>query len=359
MKILHILQGIIPSGIERLVLSMLQLDADNTYIFALEHSREYNMDIWPGLKEIQDKVICANLNYNGKINTIRGLRQTCKKLAINAIHSHYTGPLLYSTLATMDMSGLTHIHTEHDSWHLQSRKLRILEKSMFAIKKNIELVAISSQIQVDLKRYFPNKRSTLIFNGIDTNLYKPNDLALARSTFNLPPTAIVIGSAGRLEPVKGHQYLIKAMTHLPDHIHLALAGSGTLFQELTSLVQELDLTQRVHILGQVEQMSLFYQACNLFCLPSLNEGLPLTLLEAQATNLPTVCSNVGSCKEALDPDSSLMVAPKDSKAIAEACLQVLERKGNPRRFVIEYFSLDKLIEKYMQLYLGAGNDSIG
>lgn len=99
-------------------------------------------------------------------------------------------------------------------------------------------------------------------------------------------------------------------------------------------------------------MDLFYQACDLFCLPSLNEGLPLALLEAQAANLPSVCSNVGSCAEALDPATGVLVKPKDAAAIARACLLVQKCQTGPRQFILTHFSLKSLKDQYMQLYKG-------
>ena len=97
-------------------------------------------------------------------------------------------------------------------------------------------------------------------------------------------------------------------------------------------------------------MVLFYQACNLFCLSSIDEGFPLSILEAQACNIPVICTNVGGCAEGVDPDSGILIPPKDSEAIATSCLILDQKKGSPRTFIIKNFSFEPLLEKYTLLY---------
>lgn len=357
MKILHIVQLLEPGGIEQFVLTLLKADYENTYVLALEGTLEEAIVSWPILAEVQSHLIFANMNHLGKKNTIRLIRQACVTYSIKVLHSHYSAPLLYAFLGGLGKN-MIYVHTEHDSWHLRGWKPYLIERMLFSIKKSISLVAISTQIQNALKVYFPKKKSTLIHNAIDTELYLPGDRLAARQHFNLSASAIIIGSAGRLTDIKGHEFLIRAMIYLPDNFHLVIAGDGPLHKSLQGLIDDLDLNQRVKLQGLVTEMSFFYQACDIFCLPSVDEGLPLTLLEAQSTNLPTVCSDVGSCSEAIDPLSGMMVQPKDAMAIATACLFVYEKKGAPRHFILKNYSLEPLKQKYMKLYLGGTHEAL-
>jgi glycosyltransferase involved in cell wall biosynthesis len=356
MKILHVVQLLhAKGGIEQLVLSMLRKTADNAFVFVLQGSEAYAINTMPALSDYKKNIYFANLELNGKIKTIRYLRKLCKQLAITAIHTHYTGPLLYAYFATLGLKPIIHIHTEHDTWHLTFWHENIIEKTLIAINKKLQLVAVSKQIQEGLEKYFTHKKSILIHNGIDTTVFKPGKKNSARTHFNLPLSEIIIGSAGSLLPIKGHRYLIEAMMELPNQFHLAIAGGGPLLQELTQLIGQLQLEHRVHLLGSVENMGLFYQGCDLFCHPSINEGLPLVLLEAQANNLVTVCSRVGGCSEAIDPDSGVLIEPKNPQAIAKACLLVHEKKGTPREFIKNNFSLENMMEQYNTLYRGIRN----
>ncbi|MCV5754523.1 glycosyltransferase, partial [Escherichia coli] len=82
--------------------------------------------------------------------------------------------------------------------------------------------------------------------------------------------------------------LIEAFSHLESHTHLAIAGDGSQREQLEHLVRTLKLEQRVTFLGLVDDMPSFYQSLDLFCLPSLQEGFPLSTLEAQACDIPCV-----------------------------------------------------------------------
>lgn len=129
----------------------------------------------------------------------------------------------------------------------------------------------------------------------------------ARTSLNLPTDKHIIGCAGRLEHVKGQDQLIKALTLLPKNMVVAFAGGGTKRNQLEQLTSRLNLSDRVIFLGLVEDMTTFYGALDTFCLPSRHEGLPLSTLEAQACNIPTVAMNVGAVDETLCPVSGTLV----------------------------------------------------
>lgn len=357
MKTLHVIQILSCGGIEKLVMSMVANDYENTFVFVLQQGAEESYQSWPEVRSYEEHIFFAHMEKNGKIKTLQYLREMCKHLGITSIHSHYTGPLLFSSLATIGLKNLNHIHTEHDAWHLSSRKNRLIEQSMLYLNKKIQLVAVSKQIQDSLRMYFPNKTSKLIYNGVDTNVFVPTNKTSARHNLNLPISAILIGTMGRIVPIKGHQYLIQALRELPDNYHLAIAGKGEQLPELMELTKSLQLENQVHFLGFIGDPNTFYPACDIFCLPSLDEGLPLVLLEAQATNVPVVCSNVGSCKEGVDPHTGKLVEAGNSQAIANACLHLNREIGSSREFIINNFSLDSLISQYNYLYRGLSYDS--
>jgi glycosyltransferase involved in cell wall biosynthesis len=357
MRTLHVVQNLFCAGIEKIVMSMMANDYENTFIFVLQRAAEESYQSWPEVLNYKDHIFFAHMEHNGKTKTLHNLRDICKRLGITSIHSHYTGPLLFSNLATMGLKNLNHIHTEHDAWHLSIRKNRLIEQSIFYTNKRIHLVAVSKQIQDSLKIYFPNKNSKLIYNGVNTNLFTPKNQTLTRHDLHLPESAILIGTMGRLVPIKGHKYLVQALSELPENYHLAIAGEGGQLAELIELTKSLHLESRVHFLGFIPEPNTFYPACDIFCLPSMDEGLPLVILEAQAANIPVVCSDVGSCKEGIDPHTGMLVEAGNSNAIAKACLHLDRQSGSPREFIINNFSLDSLISQYNHLYRGVSYGS--
>lgn len=350
MKILHIVSSMKLGGIEALVFSLMKADAQNIYVFAIHGSKESTFNKWPALAQYSDHFIFANKKTGFRYQVAKLLKKTCQKYSISIVHSHHIGPLIYASLAVRSMKSVKQVHTQHDIWHLKERKQWFIEYFILKIRRKIKLVAISNTIYNELKRIYPRKKISLIYNGIDTDRFKPENKDAARTLLKLPSYAIILAYSGRLEEIKGPIYLLQALAKLPKTYYLVIAGTGSLLNSLQKEVELLGLTSRIKFLGRVDEIELVYQASDLFCLPSVNEGLPLSILEAQSCDLPTICSNVGSCSEGIDPESGLLVPPKDPKAIVSACLDLESSTKHPREFILKRFSLATMIEKYRQIY---------
>ncbi len=121
--------------------------------------------------------------------------------------------------------------------------------------------------------------------------------------------------------------------------------------ELRQRTRELGIAKRVHFLGQVDVMPEFYQALDVCCLPSYAEGLPLSLLEAQACGIPTVVSDVGGCKNALCPDTGHLVRPGNAMALAAALSASLNGSASrsPRDYVLSTGDIRDMVRDYIGL----------
>ena len=199
---------------------------------------------------------------------------------------------------------------------------------------------------------------SVILNGVDTDKFQPSDQTTARNKLNLPPDAAIIGCAARFTEVKSHDLLIHAFSRLPDSVHLALAGGGELEHELRNLTRRLDIAQRVHFLGVIDDMPGFYHAIDIFCLASKKEGLPLSPLEAQACQRVVVLTDVGGCREAVDPQSGILIKAESIQSLAAALKTQLcsginkEKQESARNFVVNHCNLERMISQYDDLYCG-------
>jgi glycosyltransferase involved in cell wall biosynthesis len=159
----------------------------------------------------------------------------------------------------------------------------------------------------------------------------------------------VIGIAARLERVKGVDVAIAALPTVPGAL-LAIAGAGSEAAALAAQAAALGVADRVRFLGLVEDMPGFYAACDLVCLPSRNEGLPLAALEAQACGVALVAARVGGMSAACDPASARLVPQEDPAALAEALVAALaDRPADPRPFVLRHASLQAAARAYLDL----------
>lgn len=136
------------------------------------------------------------------------------------------------------------------------------------------------------------------------------------------------------------------------------AGDGSSRQTLETRVGSLRLADHVRFLGDVGDMPSFYRSVDVFVLPSLSEGFPLTVLEAMASGLPVVATDVGGTKEAVrDGVDGRIVAPGNSASLEEALIPLLNsevlrnRMGNMARArVVGHFSIESQIDKMSTIY---------
>jgi glycosyltransferase involved in cell wall biosynthesis len=192
----------------------------------------------------------------------------------------------------------------------------------------------------------------VIWNGIDTDRFVPGDQHAARMALGLPFDGAIVGTAARLEPVKGVDRLVDAFAQLQAPATLAIAGTGSELANLVAQATALGLRDRIHFLGQVDAMPRFYQALDVFCLASRHEGLPLSLLEAQASGVRAVSFDVGGVRDALCPATGYLVKDGDDVGLATALDQAISLpcQTDPRDFVVASRNLTAMVRGYDQLY---------
>jgi glycosyltransferase involved in cell wall biosynthesis len=205
-------------------------------------------------------------------------------------------------------------------------------------------VAISDRVKESMVEALGpiGDRITVICNGVDTKRYgraerqrsrdeDKNERSTAkagiRNQLGLAPDVRLIAMVGTLKKVKGHCYIIEAMSALaPRHpdVHLLIIGDGELRDDLQAQVTEQGLLDRIHFLGSRQDIPDLLATCDLFVLPSLWEGLSMALLEAMATGLPIVASSVSGTVQAIIPNQTgLLVPPGNVIELAEAIDELL------------------------------------
>ena len=350
--IVQVVQHLSPGGIETMALDLATWHGkdEQTFIISLEGESASAMQAWPRLKPYADRILFMNKADGVSLGTIARLSSLLKRLSADVVHTHHIGPLLYGGTAARLAGVRTLIHTEHDAWHLENAGNRRKQKLLISLLRPT-LVADARIVAENMSRLLDTDDITIIHNGIDTRKFIPGDQHNAREHLGLPVDVTLIGSSGRLEPVKGHRTLIDAMSRLPAHVHLAIAGAGSLEGKLRAMTADLDLADRIHFLGRIDSMPAFYQALDLFCLPSLNEGFPLSPLEAQSCNIPSVVTDVGGSSETLCRDSGALVVAEDADALAQTLEASLVNRTTtePRKFVQDFADVKQMAAAYAAL----------
>lgn len=169
----------------------------------------------------------------------------------------------------------------------------------------------------------------VVFNAVDVERYPvTRNRSLARSRLGFGPTDHVMTMVGTFKRQKGHRYLIDAIGAVGDrfpHLHLLLVGDGEFLEEVREQARHSRIQDRVHFLGTRRDIAGLLGASDSFVLPSLWEGLPVALVEAMATGLPTVATNVsGTSQVMVDGETGWLVPPGDAPALAAGIIDLLE-----------------------------------
>jgi sugar transferase (PEP-CTERM/EpsH1 system associated) len=199
-----------------------------------------------------------------------------------------------------------------------------------------------------------------IYNGVDTDRFAPGDREAARQALDIPAGWGVVGTVGRLDPVKDQAGLIRAfaVASAQRPSVLLIVGDGPLRSELDALGRGLGLERRVRLLGDRQDVPQILRALDCFVLPSVGEGISNAILEAMATALPVVATRVGGNVELVeDGETGLLVEVRHPEALVRALECYLGDSGIARKHgtaararVEREFGLARMLTGYGDLY---------
>ncbi len=201
--------------------------------------------------------------------------------------------------------------------------------------------------------------STTVHNGIAPVDCLPRSVARAEicRRAGIAEDVFIFGSIAELHTNKGLDVLIEA-TFAVDNIHVVVIGEGEERAQLETLITELNLTDRVHLIGFVENASRYLLAFDAFVLPSRKEGLPYAVLEAGSAGVPVIASAVGGIPEIVgDQISGDLVHAFNIEKLAESLQEFTEQPNTIRRYadalkerVARYFNLSEMVRKTVAVY---------
>ncbi len=210
---------------------------------------------------------------------------------------------------------------------------------------------------------FSAQRIIVIHNGVDSQRFHPDTDARSRirREFGIGEDEFCIGCVGNLLPVKDHRTLLEALLRLGEATnawHLLIAGEGPERRNLEEIASVLSTRMRISLPGAVNNVPELLNAFDVYVLPSANEGISNSLLEAMATALPVIVSEVGGNTEVVEDSMSGLLFPVgDRTRLGEHLLRLQERRrwrrelGEAARLrVREQFSIDSMVQNYEHLY---------
>lgn len=350
--VIEVVQHLCPGSVESMALDLATFHGadERVIIISLEGDKASAIAAWPRLKPYSDQLYFLNKKPGLKPKLTRELYRLFKHWNADVVHTHHIGPLLYAGIAAR-LARVEHlIYTEHDAWQLRCRRRLLLQKYLFRLLRP-QLIADAESVAAQMQWRLGFHKVSVIHNGIDTRHFVPGDKDKARQQLGLPLLANMVGCSSQLEPVKDQYTLIRAIALLPEKTQLALAGTGSDEPRLRALVEKLKMENRVHFLGQVDDMPRFYQALDVFCRPSRCEGYPLSPLEAQACGIPTLVTTVGDAHVTLCPETGKTVKSGDPQAMATLLGEMLTSNtpAHPEKYIQQHGDVRQMANAYAQL----------
>ncbi len=311
-------------------------------------------------------LVCFDRPPTRDLRVAWNLARECSRRKIDVLHSHQYTPFFYGALAKpLARPSPRLILTEHGRHYPDtvSPARRAANRLLFdRMADAVNGCSTFSALALRDVDGFCGRRIEVIANGIEFQRYGPSsDIAQQKKKLGLSLKHRYIVHVARHHKVKDQGMLLRAFSVLagdfPD-VHLLMVGDGPLRESLESQVRDLGITSRVHFMGIRDDVREILKAGELFTLTSVSEAASLTLLEAMATALPVVVTNVGGNPEIVRHErEGLLVNRGDWKGCAEAFRRILRDPrlakylGNAGRLrVAQKYRLEQTIDSYYQLY---------
>lgn len=280
---------------------------------------------------------------------------------INLINAHWVYPDGISAVWTGRRIGVPVIVSArgcdinlYGNYRLRKPQIR------WALEHSHRVITVSNNLsEIIVNNMALDKRKVIVIrNGVDKDRFSLGNREDYRKRTGLYLETKYLIFIGQMHEVKGVNYLIDALYILKKKGALTfktiLIGDGPLKKNVEDWIRKRDLTKDILLLGEKpnDEIPLWMNACNLFCLPSKREGLPNVILEATATGLPVVASRVGGISEIVDDSNGILVEPGNPSALADAIVTAFKKKWDRERIreKVNSFSWEKSAEMYFKIY---------
>lgn len=250
------------------------------------------------------------------------------------------------------------VYSEHGRhfesvWNNQKVKTKIIRHILHNVD---QCICVSADVAIEMEELYQLKRSIdVIVNGVDCNKFKP----INESSISHNHNKFVVGSVGRLDRGKRYDQLIIDSKKFEKDMELIIVGDGPELNRLNDSAKLVKHEGRIKFFGNIDRVDEILRNFNLFVLPSESEGLSNAIMEAMSCGLPVVAYDVGGNSELLkDGRGGFLVENNNRQEFVEKIMVIYSnpelrfKMGNfNRKYVLEKFSLKKMIDKYEQCYL--------
>jgi len=329
-RILYILQGVGIAGAESYALNLIEKMAASRRVQCFvascyagplqERLNLKHLEVMTLYGKNNIKSICAVIKF-ARLNNI------------NIIHCIDLKSTIVGGIASLFLKGVKTVTTVHGLPERYKGLVKQITHSVSLmlyytlLRFNFDAkICVSNDLRERVKYIIGRKRTVVIHNGIDL---APIEVTSSSALQDFP---INIGTVGRVERVKGHEYFISAAQMIlseRDDIAFHIIGAGPREKSLKETVENLGLASKIRFHGFRPDARSLMNELDIFVMSSLHEGIPYVLLEAMAAGKPVVCTSVGGVPEVVTHNlDGILVPPKDPTGLCNAVKDLLAKKDN-------------------------------
>lgn len=372
MRIVHVLESLMMGGQEQMVNRLAQVQmsyGDNVAVICLCNQGEL-------AEELKDKGIAVfncQLNTIPKLQAIKQLKKYLTDLKPDVIHTHNPVSNYYTIVAKPYGCQAIIVNTRHGmgvgnevfrNFYYFKREC-IFKLSTFLSTYTVT-VCLAAKQQFIRSKILSDRKTHVIYNGIHIDKSVTSSLVhrnKLREQLNISSDSYIIGTVGRLDYLKNQALLLQAFSqiihHIPDAI-LVFVGSGDpkIESQLKLLAAKLDITKHTKFMGNQSNVNELLPGFDVFVLPSLTEGYSMALLEACASKLPIIATDVGGNSEIIKHEKTgLLIKSGDVNACSESLIRLYhdpelsqQLARNARAWVEQHGTIEETARKYEELY---------
>jgi len=360
-KIAHIVFSLNVGGLEKLVVELAKrIDKDkfSTSVWCLTGEGTLSKE----LSAIGIKVFYFNKKGGVDIRLPFRIARALKKEKIGIVHTHDSSANLYGSVAAKIAGTKVIVNTEHGGIYFETRRKRLANRILCLL--NDREICVSNNVKDDLRRMgLYNKKLVVIHNGIDFDRFNVSiGKSGIRKDFGLNSSDFIITTAGRLSGEKNQRLILDAARPVLEKIPEArfiIAGDGPLRNELQEYAGKLKIADKVVFLGERSDIPRILKMSDCFALSSNYESFGLTILEAMASGIPVIATDVGGVKEIVrDGETGVLIQKEDAGLLAQAVIKIKNDPGcsgkivtRAKEMVKNRYRIEKMVQDHEDLYL--------
>lgn len=319
------------------------------------------------------EVIPVFMDNRIRLKTLREVTRIFRASEFDILHTHGGTSGFWGRIgAFVARRPMVRIHSYHGMHYLSKnhvfpRHLRVIDQALLCLTDKVICVCPSDYRKGLAAGIIKERNSVIIPYGIELERFQNRrERKMIRAQYGMDESALLFGNVGRLHVQKGQRYLLEAFQAVRNkhpHARLWIIGEGELKYELEKLTRDLGISDSVHFLGARTDVHELLSAIDVFVLPSLWEGQPISILEAGAGGKPVIATNIDGIADILaDGVNALLVPVKVPDILGAAMMRLAEDAGlrdhlsaSLKTTISDNFAAENMAKRIGDLYQEACN----